>query len=322
MTPQPTVLLSTVTLEENNKASLLDLVLTVRQAQHIVVVVGSGILEDTGNQRIGAMKRTADIAMPSRTHQMIAALVAQGLLQRCYTQDIGGLETHMVSSFPPAYGMMNTYTEPEERPAGFLMPLVAKYGNNNHPYEDAVRNAIRTDSASRLDVVMVMGTSRQLDGVWKIIPQLANGVSTVIFVHKDPPPPDLSGHFTHHVQGKPDDWATIILDGWDYEDWFLPECPTNAEKEQLIAPTNKETKADNHMASMAELRSMTVSEILEGKPVTPRCIGGVLITKDILGWSLVEAWDLWLYGNEIERRKAWQIQEIYRMIANYTGRNL
>jgi len=46
---------------------------------------------------------------------MIAALSDKGLLQRCYTQNIDGLEARLLSSFPSAYGIMNPSTEPEER---------------------------------------------------------------------------------------------------------------------------------------------------------------------------------------------------------------
>jgi len=137
--------------------------------------------------------------------------------------------------------------KPNSKPAqllstGFLMPLVALYGSNDHPYKDVVQRAIRADAACQPDLVMVMGTSQPADGIWRIIPHLTNGVSTVIFVDKQPPLPALalSGHLTHYVQGKPDDWANMLLDGWDDAESFLAKCIISADEEEFIAPNNTE----------------------------------------------------------------------------------
>lgn len=54
---------------------------------------------------MAALKGVSDLANPTTTHRMIAALDIQGLLQRCYTQNIDGLESRLVGCFPPLGGI-------------------------------------------------------------------------------------------------------------------------------------------------------------------------------------------------------------------------
>lgn len=79
--------------------------------------------------------------------------------------------------------------------------------------------------------------------------------------------------------------------------------------------------ADSSNLTDAALRFGLVTDILEGRAIVPRVIGGVTITEEILRWPLAKVWDCWLWGpTEVERWQAWEVQEIYRLILNRTGR--
>lgn len=158
--------LTTVTFDERDKSTLLELVQGVQQAQRIVVIVGAGISTDAGipvskgvrkrpgwhlklklqdfrsksglYQQYGpaafdqsvystsesaskflttlvSMKAASDGAEPTTTHRMIAELNARGSLQRCYTQNIDGLDARLLARpFPPLDGIAGGRVGPLE----------------------------------------------------------------------------------------------------------------------------------------------------------------------------------------------------------------
>ncbi|KIO15293.1 hypothetical protein M407DRAFT_56768, partial [Tulasnella calospora MUT 4182] len=210
-----------------------------------------------------SMKAASDHANPTKTHHMIAALNTRGSLQRCYTQNIDGLESRLVQSFPPIDGItggdigdeenkcvmlhgclkfvwcnkcrdvkpwlpQHTTTfqdgtlppcgcgENPDRPPrdarwGLLRPLIMLYGSNDYPYQDAIDKKIQVDCSNPPDMVMVMGTSLQVKAATNLIRDLAVNASKVIFVNKEAPRSTTAGLFTHHVQGRTDHWAELIL---------------------------------------------------------------------------------------------------------------
>lgn len=79
--------------------------------------------------------------------------------------------------------------------------------------------------------------------------------------------------------------------------------------------------ADDSTVTDAALRYALVTEILEGRPIRPRVINGVLVAEDILRWPLALVWDKWLWGpSEFDRQQAYEVQTIYSMILERTGR--
>ena len=85
------------------------------------------------------------------------------------------------------------------------------YGSNDYPYQDEIDTRINADCHNPPDLVMVMGTSLRVNAATELIRNLAVRASKVIFVNKEAPRSATAGLFTHHVQGRTDDWAELIL---------------------------------------------------------------------------------------------------------------
>ncbi|KAG9044387.1 hypothetical protein FS837_008233 [Tulasnella sp. UAMH 9824] len=373
---------TTVKFDDKDREPLLELVRSVQQAERIVVLVGAGISTEAGipdfrskgglYEQFGpnafdssiyripeqateflssmvSLKAASDQATPTTTHRMIAALDTRGSLQRCYTQNIDGLESRLMQCFPPLDGITNgdiganedvkqwlpqhsaafqdgtlhpcscgwSNERPRQARSGALIPLITMNGCNECPYQDAIDATITADCGNPPDLVMVMGTSLRVDAFVELIRKFAVTASKVIFVNEKAAKSTTADLFTHHVQGRTDQWAELILG--QPNETLSPTQSIGSTPEGPYLTSAHQTATEQGAPTDAELRSVIVSEILKGNPITPRLVGGVVVTKAILSSSPAEMWDRWLWGNEEERRAAWQYQEIQRMIVERTG---
>lgn len=148
----------------------------------------------------------------------------------------------------------------ESRPSrnarsGVIKPLIALYEDQDYPYQDTIQTIIETDCTSPPDLVMVMGTSLKVQSVQNLIRDMAWNASKVIFVNIEAPQSTAESLFTHHVRGKTDDWAGLILDPVDAVEELAQEQPMGAALEQ---PTLVDTST--HEMATGVFQGLTLSE--------------------------------------------------------------